>query len=88
MDMNHHSLKSDVNTNNLHSVESPKAVVNGESHGDDESQSLLKKSEKPRRKVQWLDKNGDKLAEILEFQPSDVSDSDEEDSDSCLCKIM
>ncbi|KAK9140343.1 hypothetical protein Scep_010024 [Stephania cephalantha] len=48
-------------------------------------------SEKPkrsRRKVQWNDKNGDKLVEVLEFQPSDSSDSDEEDSDSCICTVM
>ncbi|GFQ08632.1 hypothetical protein PHJA_003007200 [Phtheirospermum japonicum] len=87
MDMNHNILKSVVNTNDLHIVEPPK---NEEREcDDDESQTLLsKKSEIPKRKVQWLDKNGDKLAEILEFQPSDVSDSDEEDSDSCICTIM
>ncbi|OVA02337.1 hypothetical protein BVC80_9099g137 [Macleaya cordata] len=48
----------------------------------DESSSLLsprkggmskKRSKKSRRKVQWNDKNGNKLAEILEFQPRLVS---------------
>lgn len=44
---------------------------------DDETKLLLlpskgglsKKSGKPRLKVQWNDRNGDKLAEVLEFQP-------------------
>ncbi|KAF3968693.1 hypothetical protein ACB098_02G091400 [Castanea mollissima] len=78
-------------------VESPKVEdqhVNGEQ--DSESNSLLpprrdemlRKSEKTRRKVQWNDKNGNKLAEVLEFDPSDASDSDDEDSDSCICTIM
>ena len=61
-----------------------------------ESNSLLpprrggmsKNCDKVRRKVQWNDNNGNKLVEILEFEPSDVSDSDEEDSDSCICIIM
>ena len=35
---------------------------------DDESQSLLP-DRNTRRKVQWNDINGNKLAEILEFQP-------------------
>lgn len=77
MDMNHNGLKIEASNNGLNSLESPKIVVIEESDGDDESKALLlsdngglpKKSEKPKRKVQWLDKNGDKLAEILEFQP-------------------
>ncbi|KAL3648747.1 hypothetical protein CASFOL_005150 [Castilleja foliolosa] len=94
MDMNHNSLGSDVNTNYLHIVEPPKnedsvCDDDDDDDDDDESQTLLsQKSEIPKKKVQWLDKNGDKLAEILEFQPSDVSDSDEDDSDSCICTIM
>lgn len=44
---------------------------------DSESNSLLpprrggmsKKPQKLRRKVQWNDRNGNKLVEILEFQP-------------------
>ncbi|CAK9139536.1 unnamed protein product [Ilex paraguariensis] len=77
-------------------VASPKIVLNGEREKNDESESLLpsrrgglsKKLANPRRKVQWNDKNGDKLVEVLEYQPSDVSDSDDEDSDSCICTIM
>lgn len=65
MDMNQ---QSDVNTSNLHSIESPETLVNGESEGDDESQALLR-SNKPKRKVQWLDKNGDQLAQIFVFEP-------------------
>ncbi|KAL3812438.1 hypothetical protein ACJIZ3_013706 [Penstemon smallii] len=61
MDINDKGVKDDV--------ESPKVdvVSNGESDdGEDESQSLLLVT----KKVKWLDWNGDKLAEILEFQPS------------------
>ncbi|XP_047948237.1 uncharacterized protein LOC125194198 [Salvia hispanica] len=74
-------------------VEPPKVVI----EESDETKALLSpsnngglanKSDKPKRKVQWMDKNGDKLAEILEYQPSDVSDSEEDDSDSCNCRIM
>ncbi|KAK9724263.1 hypothetical protein RND81_05G059400 [Saponaria officinalis] len=61
----------------------------------DESERLLPSnggisegSLKTRRKVQWNDSIGNKLAEILEFQPSDVSDSDDDDSDLCFCTIM
>lgn len=80
----------------LVSVESEKVELNGETEKDNETESLLpsrrgglsKKSGKPRLKVQWNDKNGNKLAEVLEFQPSDDSDSDDEDSDSCACAIM
>lgn len=70
--------------------------VNGED--DSDSNSLLpprsgcmsRNSGKTRRKVQWNDKNGNQLAEVLEYEPSDVSDSedDDEDSDSCICTIM
>ncbi|KAA8548866.1 hypothetical protein F0562_000550 [Nyssa sinensis] len=77
-------------------LNSQKVGLDGDGEVDNESKSLLparkggieRKSEKPRRKVQWNDKNGNKLAEVLEFQPSDVSDSDDEDSDSCMCTIM
>ncbi|KAH6768437.1 hypothetical protein C2S51_013773 [Perilla frutescens var. frutescens] len=93
MDMNNNGLKIEVNNNGLSSLESPKVVMIEES---DESKALLpsingglsKNSDKPKRKVHWMDKNGDKLAEILEFQPSDVSDSEDDDSDSCICRIM
>ncbi|KAL3654903.1 hypothetical protein CASFOL_000689 [Castilleja foliolosa] len=72
MAMSHNSLGSDVYTNYLHIVEPPKneESVCDDDDDDDESQTLLsQKSEIPKKKVQWLDKNGDKLAEILEFQP-------------------
>ncbi|KAI7744453.1 hypothetical protein M8C21_016584 [Ambrosia artemisiifolia] len=64
---------------------------------DDESKKLLlpnkgglskKSSRNKHRKVQWNDRNGYKLAEVLEYQPSDVSDSEDEDEDSCICNIM
>lgn len=41
-----------------------------------------------RKKVQWNDLNGDKLVEVLEFQPSDSADSEDECEDSCICTIM
>ncbi|XP_074282316.1 uncharacterized protein LOC141606867 [Silene latifolia] len=72
-------------------------VSEEEEDDDDESKRLLppmnggmsKEVPKTRRKVQWNDINGNnKLAEILEFQPSDVSDSDDDDADSCFCTIM
>ncbi|KAF8016626.1 hypothetical protein BT93_H1985 [Corymbia citriodora subsp. variegata] len=49
---------------------------------------LIRTSEKTRRKVQWNDSNGNSLTEVLEFQPSEPSDSDDEDNDSCICTIM
>lgn len=75
--MNHNGVKSDSISNGLNILESPKVVLIEEGDGDDESQALLghdnsrlsNGSEKPKRKVQWMDRNGDKLAEILEFQP-------------------
>ncbi|KAL6519877.1 hypothetical protein OROMI_032771 [Orobanche minor] len=77
--MNHNSSKSDaVDTSNMHIVEPPMAAADRVREWNGESQSLLhshedglsEESEIPRKKeVQWLDKNGDELAEILEFQP-------------------
>ncbi|KAJ7954666.1 Acidic leucine-rich nuclear phosphoprotein 32-related protein 2 [Quillaja saponaria] len=69
-------------------------LVNGEE--DSDSNSLLpprrggisRKSNKTRQKVQWNDRNGDKLAEVLVFDPSDISDSDDDDKDTCICTIM
>ncbi|CAJ1976529.1 unnamed protein product [Sphenostylis stenocarpa] len=53
---------------------------------------MSRKSDKTKRKrkVQWNDKIGNKLVEVLEYVPSDVSDSDSEDEgvDSCVCSIM
>ncbi|CAL9086781.1 unnamed protein product [Musa textilis] len=40
------------------------------------------------RNVQWNDCKGENLVEVLEFQPSDSSDSEDEYLDSCLCTIM
>ncbi|XP_043690694.1 uncharacterized protein LOC122641501 isoform X2 [Telopea speciosissima] len=63
---------------------------------NDELKSLLsprrggisKNPKKSRQKVQWKDRNGNKLVEVLEFQPSDASDSDDEGLDSCICTIL
>ncbi|CAO2832199.1 unnamed protein product [Amaranthus hypochondriacus] len=69
--------------------------VLGMEEREEESKRLLSPrneeiSPKPKRKVQWNDTNGgNKLAEVVEFLPSDVSDSDDDDdSDSCYCTIM
>ena len=59
------------------SVDSEKDASNGDRDKDNEAKSLLprpngglsKKSGKPGRKVHWNDENGNKLAEIVEFQP-------------------
>ncbi|KAG9143053.1 hypothetical protein Leryth_006309 [Lithospermum erythrorhizon] len=82
--------------NGLGDAKNVNVISNGEEEeDDDEGQALLpkegalsEKCDKKRRKVQWNDRNGDKLAEILEFEPSEVGDSDDEESDSCLCRIM
>lgn len=78
------------------STDTQKLEDQADGEEDSESHSLLpprrggmsRKSDKIRRKVQWNDKNGNNLVEVLEFEPSDVSDSDDEDSDSCICTIM
>ncbi|XP_077249497.1 uncharacterized protein LOC143889185 [Tasmannia lanceolata] len=50
---------------------------------------IAKRPSNSRRKVQWNDKNGNRLVEVLEFQPSDTSDSDEdEDTEYCICTVM
>ncbi|PPD77050.1 hypothetical protein GOBAR_DD26025 [Gossypium barbadense] len=83
--------------NSLSSIDSTETEDHTDGEEYSESNSLLlpkkggmsRKSEKTRRKVQWNDRNGDKLVEIMEFEPSDVSDSeDDEDKDSCICIIM
>ncbi|XP_073011682.1 uncharacterized protein [Typha latifolia] len=40
-----------------------------------------KRQKNARRKVQWNDRNGNKLVEVVEFQPSDSSDSEDDSSD-------
>lgn len=76
-------------------LEHQKAAILGDGK-DSESETLLpaingevcKGQPNTRRKVHWKDTYGNKLAEVLEFQPSDASDSDEDDADSCFCTIM
>ncbi|XP_045808159.1 uncharacterized protein LOC123902476 [Trifolium pratense] len=67
--------------------------VNGKN--DRDSNSLLplpkrggiaRKLNKNCRRVQWNDTLGKKLVEVLEYELSDASDS--EDDDSCICSIM
>ncbi|KAK7391648.1 hypothetical protein VNO78_20065 [Psophocarpus tetragonolobus] len=82
------------------SVEGRKVEDHSNREDDSDSNSLLpaprggmsRKSDKTynKRKVQWNDRIGNKLVEVLEYVPSDVSDSDSEDEggDSCFCSIM
>uniref|UniRef100_A0A803LML8 Uncharacterized protein n=1 Tax=Chenopodium quinoa TaxID=63459 RepID=A0A803LML8_CHEQI len=81
----------------ISSLKPEKEATEGVEEDDDESKRLLSprngeiaNGDSKIKKVQWNDTNGgNKLAEIVEFQPSDVSDSDDdEDSDSCFCTIM
>ncbi|KAJ0963684.1 hypothetical protein J5N97_028806 [Dioscorea zingiberensis] len=68
-----------------------------EDEENDEARSLLPPvmnggvPEKQRmssgRKVQWNDLNGNKLVEVLEFNQSDSSDSENEE-DACICSIL
>ncbi|KAM0919867.1 hypothetical protein ACQ4PT_008005 [Festuca glaucescens] len=53
-----------------------------------EGGTARKGQKKPKRRVQWKDTHGKKLVEVLEFQPSDSSDSDDEYLDTCICAIM
>ncbi|TKY51835.1 hypothetical protein E2542_SST23354 [Spatholobus suberectus] len=76
--------------------------VEDHSNREDESDSnsllplrrggMSQKSDKTykKRTVQWNDRTGNKLVEVLEYEPSDVSDSDSEDEgqDSCICSIL
>nr|GMD70044.1 uncharacterized protein LOC111401535 isoform X1 [Ipomoea batatas] len=95
MDMDDNELNLGKNKL-VEGMESQKDVLNGEKEDEDESKSLLpskrggllKKPVNPKLKVQWNDRNGDKLAEILEFQPSETSDSEEEESDSWTRLLM
>ncbi|CAN6834443.1 unnamed protein product [Brassica oleracea] len=72
-------------------------VEEEEEEEESESQCLLppprkggmsRSTDKIKRTVQWNDNKGDNLAEVLVYEPSEVSDADEDDSDSCLCTIM
>ncbi|KAL8204588.1 hypothetical protein R6Q59_024164 [Mikania micrantha] len=91
--------ESGVESNLLVNGNQEKSDVNGEKveeDEDDETKKLLlpkkgglsKKPANKHRKVQWNDRNGYKLTEVLEYQPSDASDSEDEDEDSCICNIM
>ncbi|CAH8264599.1 unnamed protein product [Arabidopsis lyrata] len=63
---------------------------------ESESQCLLpprkggmsRSNDKIKRTVQWNDNKGDNLAEVLVYEPSEVSDTEDDDSDSCICTIM
>ncbi|CAN6977406.1 unnamed protein product [Brassica oleracea var. botrytis] len=77
--------------------ENHKAIVEEEEEEESESQCLLPpprkggmstSSDKIKRTVQWTDNKGDNLAEVLVYEPSEVSDSDDDDSDACICTIM
>ncbi|KAM7253201.1 hypothetical protein ACFE04_008794 [Oxalis oulophora] len=98
--LNHHEIKATNNNNNngrktkpINNVDQPNV---DEEEEDSESSLLLppprkgglsRKSDSVRRNVQWKDNKGNKLVEILEYEPSEVSDSDDEE-DFCMCIIM
>ncbi|KAG1361490.1 hypothetical protein COCNU_09G009530 [Cocos nucifera] len=85
-----------VEVNNCHGtkssvfVDSKRDRVDKGVGEDGETNSLLrpvtngglggKTQKSSRRKVQWNDRNGNKLVEVLEFQPSDSSDSEDDSS--------
>ncbi|XP_018433660.1 uncharacterized protein LOC108806127 isoform X1 [Raphanus sativus] len=70
--------------------------ISEEEEEESESQCLLpprkggmsRSTDKIRRTVQWNDIKGDNLAEVLVYEPSEVSDTDDDDSDSCICTII
>ncbi|KAK8571933.1 hypothetical protein V6N12_028001 [Hibiscus sabdariffa] len=91
MDAVRHDVK-DVNGHKntiLSSIDSAETEDHTDREDYSESNALLvpkrggmsRKSDKTRRNVQWNDRNGNKLVEIMEFEPSDVSDSDGDDDD-------
>lgn len=92
-------MDSNKDTKKMLEDEFVDADKEGEGEDEDESATttlllpprrggMAKTPKKKRGKVQWNDRTGNKLVEILEFQPSDASDSDDEDLDSCMCTIM
>ncbi|CAF1820796.1 BnaC04g11100D [Brassica napus] len=74
----------------------PEDQISEEEEEESESQCLLpprkggmsRSTDKIKRTVQWNDIKGDNLAEVLVYEPSEVSDTDDDDSDSCICTIM
>ncbi|XP_008796351.1 uncharacterized protein LOC103711838 [Phoenix dactylifera] len=85
-----------VEVNNCHGtkpsvfVDSKKEGVDKGEEEDGDTNFLLrpssngglagKRQKSSRRKVQWNDRNGNNLVEVLEFQPSDSSDSEDDSS--------
>lgn len=61
------------------SIDSPKDEEDHDDNGEDYNEfkpllpprkgGMSRNSDKVRRKVQWNDNNGNKLAEVLEFEP-------------------
>ncbi|CAH8389301.1 unnamed protein product [Eruca vesicaria subsp. sativa] len=49
---------------------------------------MSRSTDKIKRTVQWNDNKGDNLAEVLVYEPSEVSDAEDDDSDSCICTII
>ncbi|XP_010469480.1 PREDICTED: uncharacterized protein LOC104749527 [Camelina sativa] len=49
---------------------------------------MSRSTDKIKRTVQWNDNKGDNLAEVLVYEPSEVSDTDDDESDSCICTVM
>ncbi|KAJ9555607.1 hypothetical protein OSB04_010221 [Centaurea solstitialis] len=65
-----------------------KLLVKKDDEREEEDEAKKKGTNSPKKhhnKVHWNDNN---LTQVLEYQPSEASDVDEEDSDACICNIM
>ncbi|XP_057959987.1 uncharacterized protein LOC131152246 isoform X2 [Malania oleifera] len=95
-------MDSDVRDSNsrkvkpLASLDAQRVELQKEEEGDNESDALLpprrdgmlRRSEKTPRKVQWNDKIGNKLVEVLEFQPRLHSISNPAENVYCMTAVM
>ncbi|KAE8734982.1 Actin-related protein 2/3 complex subunit 2 [Hibiscus syriacus] len=94
-----HNDVKDVNghkNNSLSAIDSAEAEDHTDGEDCSESTVLLvpkrggmsRKSDNTKRKVQWNDRNGNKLVEIIEFEPSlltEESFTEKPKKKSCVC---
>ncbi|XP_010542954.1 PREDICTED: uncharacterized protein LOC104816000 [Tarenaya hassleriana] len=99
METVHKEVKEANSCKNKPLAGSDTSETEDEINGEDESESqcllpprkggMSRNTEKARRKVKWNDTNGNNLAEVLEYEPSEVSEAEDDDSeDSCICSVM
>ncbi|PPD90966.1 hypothetical protein GOBAR_DD12084 [Gossypium barbadense] len=87
MDAVHNDVNGHKNETSA-TIDSPKLEDHTDGEDYNESNSLLPqnkggistKSEKTQRKVQWNDRNGNKLAEVMVFEPSCFADVEQKPS--------